>query len=294
MPVLLLEAAGPESEQLARTAAASGHHVHAVTDATYSRELRQLLAGRLVTDFSRPDQALKDITGYGRRIGAKALLTANEYLTDLAARACAALDLPGNNPERAAAARNKALMAATFDAGNVATPRTTIVIDLRELRSAAGAVGFPCVVKPADGAGSAGVTVVTDPEVLEPAWHAARQAKAMYGMPRDERVLIQEHVSGSEYSVESVTQHGVTTHLCITRKHTTSGIHRVELGHTLPARGHRTRPTRPGRPCHRRGRRTQQRHPQRTRPRPRRPVHRPGDRRPTRRRTHRRPHPARS
>ncbi|MEU1273576.1 ATP-grasp domain-containing protein [Streptomyces sp. NPDC005799] len=240
MPVLLLEAAGPESEHLVRAAAASGHPVHAVTDAatlaTYSGELHRLLAGRLVTNFSRPAQALKDITGYGGRIGAKALLTVNEYLTDLAARACAALDLPGNDPERAAAARNKALMTAAFDAGHVSTPRTTIVTDSRELRAAAAAVGFPCVVKPADGAGSAGVTVVTSPEALEPAWHAARQAKAMYGMPRDGRILVQEHVEGCEFSVESVTQHEVTTHLCITRKHTTGGIHRVELGHALPAR----------------------------------------------------------
>ncbi|MFI2415671.1 ATP-grasp domain-containing protein [Streptomyces sp. NPDC018947] len=240
VPVLLLEAAGPESEQLARAAAAAGHPLHAVTDAatlaTYPRELRQLLQGHLVTDFARPGQALKDITGYGRRIGAKALLTVNEYLTDLAARACAALSLPGNNPERTAAARNKALMAAAFDAGHVSTPRTAIVADPRELRAAARAAGFPCVVKPADGAGSAGVTVITSPQQLTPAWHAARQAQVMYGMPRDERLLVQEHVGGLEVSVESVTQHGVTTHLCITRKHTTGGIHRVELGHTLPAR----------------------------------------------------------
>ncbi|MGW2826403.1 ATP-grasp domain-containing protein [Streptomyces sp. NPDC001443] len=242
MPVLLLEAAGPDSEQLARVAAASGHPVHAVTDTatltTYSVELHQLLAGCLVTDFSRPDQALEDITGYGRRIGVKALLTVNEYLTDLAARACADLGLPGNAPEHAPAARNKAVMAAAFEAGNVSAPRTTIVSDLDELRAlyAARAVNFPCVVKPADGAGSAGVTVVTGHEGLEPAWHAARAAKAMYRMPSDERVLIQEHVCGREFSVESVTQHEVTTHLCITSKHTTGGIHRVELGHALPAR----------------------------------------------------------
>ncbi|MCX4598398.1 ATP-grasp domain-containing protein [Streptomyces sp. NBC_01549] len=242
LPVLLLEAAGPESEQLARTAAASGHRVHAVTDAatltTYSGELRRLLAGCLVTDFTQPGQALADITGYGRRIGVQALLTVNEYLTDLAARACAALGLPGNDPERAPAARNKAVMAAAFEAGHVTAPRTTIVSDLGELRAldAAGAVAFPCVVKPADGAGSAGVTVVTGHEGLEPAWHAARAARTIYGMPRDECTLVQEHVCGREFSVESITQHGVTTHLCITRKHTTGGIHRVELGHALPAR----------------------------------------------------------
>ncbi|MCX5095804.1 ATP-grasp domain-containing protein [Streptomyces sp. NBC_00365] len=146
--------------------------------------------------------------------------------------------MPGDDPERAVAARNKALMAAALDDGHVITPRTTIVADLRELPDLypAGAVGFPCVVKPADGAGSAGVTVVTGPEGLEPAWHAARAARVMYGMPRDERVLLQEHVQGREFSVESITQHDVTTHLCITRKHTTGGIHRVELGHALPAR----------------------------------------------------------
>ncbi|MFE1986754.1 ATP-grasp domain-containing protein [Streptomyces mirabilis] len=242
VPVLLLEAAGPESEALAQTAAASGHLVHAVTDtatrATYSGELRQLLAGCLVTDFALPEQALTDITGYGRRIGAKALLTVNEYLTDVAARACAALGLPGNDPEHAAAARNKALMATAFEAAHVTAPRTRIVADLSELRDlhAVGAVGFPCVVKPADGAGSAGVTVVASPEELEPAWLAAREARVMYGLRRDGCVLIQDHVPGREFSVESVTQHGVTTHLCITRKHTTGGIHRVELGHALPAR----------------------------------------------------------
>ncbi|MFD8765054.1 ATP-grasp domain-containing protein [Streptomyces mirabilis] len=241
VPVLLLEAAGPESEALTRAAAASGHPVHAVTDAvtlaSYSGELRQLLAGCLVTDFTRPGQAVADITGYGCRIGVKALLTVNEYLTEVAARSCAALGLPGNDPERAAAARNKALMATAFDAGHVTTPRTKVVADLRELRvlHAAGAVCFPCVVKPADGAGSAGVTVVTGPSELEPAWHAARAARGMYGMPRDERVLVQDHVEGREFSVESVTQRGLTSHLCITRKHTTDGIHRVELGHALPA-----------------------------------------------------------
>ncbi|MFJ9909358.1 ATP-grasp domain-containing protein [Streptomyces sp. NPDC101152] len=122
--------------------------------------------------------------------------------------------------------------------GRRAAPRTTIVSDLGELRAldAVGAVAFPCVVKPADGAGSADVTVVTGHEGLEPAWHAALATRAMYGMPRDQRVLVQEHICGSEFSVESVTQHGVTTHLCITRKHTTNGIHRVELGHALPAR----------------------------------------------------------
>lgn len=242
VPVLLLEAAGPESLALARTAAATNLTVHAVTDAAtrpaYPDELRELLAGTLVTDFAQPARARADITAYGRRIGARALLTVNEYLTDLAARSCADLGLPGNDPERACAARNKAVMAAAFEAAGVTSPRTMTVSSSDELQGllASGHVVFPCVVKPADGAGSSGVTVATNPQGLQQAWHCARAAEVMYGLARDERVLVQDHIPGSEFSVESITQAGHTTHLCITRKHTTSGRHRVELGHSLPAR----------------------------------------------------------
>ncbi|MET7827019.1 ATP-grasp domain-containing protein [Streptomyces sp. NPDC005386] len=241
VPVLLLEAAGPESRALARAAAATGLAVHAVTDAatlaTYPDELRELLAGTLVTDFAKPARARTDITAYGRRIGARALLTVNEYLTEQAARVCADLALPGNDPERACAARNKVVMAAAFEATGVASPRTVTVSSSNELQAlvAAGHVVFPCVVKPADGAGSSGVTVATNPEELRQAWHRARAAEVMYGLARDERVLVQDHIPGCEFSVESVTQAGHTTHLCITRKHTSRGRHRVELGHSLPA-----------------------------------------------------------
>lgn len=93
----------------------------------------------------------------------------------------------------------------------------TICMALTSILYPAGAVGFPCVVKPADGAGSVGVTVVTGHEGLEQAWQVARAARVMYGLPRDERVPVQEYVGGSEFSVQSVTQHGVSTHLCITR-----------------------------------------------------------------------------
>jgi biotin carboxylase len=57
----------------------------------------------------------------------------------------------------------------------------------------------------------------------------------MYGTVLDERVLVQELVEGAEYSVESFTQNGRSTHLCLTRKIVTGGAHRIELGHGLPA-----------------------------------------------------------
>lgn len=240
--VLLLEAAGPESGEIVRTAAASGYQVHAATDpatqSAYGADLQQVLSGCLLTDFSRPDRALEDVVGYARRVGADAVLTINEYLTPLLAQVCAELGLPGNDPDCAAAARDKAAMSEAFTLYGVAAPRTRVLNSEDELHllCAAGEILLPCVIKPADGAGSAGVTVVTDPVRAAGAWQAAAcSPRGMYGLSPDSRVLVQDYIEGTEYSVESITQHGTTTHLCATRKAVTPGTHRVEVGHGLPA-----------------------------------------------------------
>lgn len=239
--VLLLEAAGPESTAIAETAVARGYQVHAATDpdqfATYSPALRKTLTGYVLTDFSQPEQAVDDLVGYALRVGADAVLTTNEYLTPLAAEICAELRLPGNNPALAHAARNKGDMIDQFTRCGVTAPRTHIVGREDELLQlvAAGQLTFPCVIKPAEGAGSAGITVVTCAADASAAFRATQEQRGMYGIVLDERALVQELVEGTEYSVESFTQNGTSTHLCLTRKIVSSGHHRVELGHELPA-----------------------------------------------------------
>ncbi|GAA2581026.1 hypothetical protein GCM10010399_08490 [Dactylosporangium fulvum] len=239
--ILLLEAAGPEAGAIAATAIGLGHQVYALTQddyyATYSADLRNALSGCLLTDLSRPASSLDELVAYARKIRADAVLTTNEYLTPLLARACAALGLPGNDPDLAPAARNKATMHQALTRHGVPTPRTEMVASEAQLRHlcATGQIAFPCVVKPAEAAGSAGVTVVRDPSAIAAAWRTARTPRGMYGISLDTQVLIQEHVDGAEYSVESITQQGHTRHLCTTRKQVASGQHPIELGHSLPA-----------------------------------------------------------
>ncbi|WP_372350811.1 ATP-grasp domain-containing protein [Streptomyces sp. KL116D] len=234
--VLLLDAAGPESAALARAAAARGHQVHAATAAERPAPAPNL-AGRVVTDFARPDRAVEDITAYARRRGVEAVLTANEYLTETAALVCAELGLPGNDPHLAHAARDKAAMASVLTAAGVHVPCTRLVHDDAELHDALTdpVVGSPCVIKPIGGAGSAGVTVVTSPAQAAAAADTAREARSRYDRGAT-GVLVQAYAAGAEYSVESVTQEGVTTHLAVTRKAVTGGVRRVETGHSLPAR----------------------------------------------------------
>lgn len=238
--VLLLDAAGPEAGALATAAAARGHQVHTATTAAayagYGPELKGLLAGHIVTDFARPGRALDELAAYARRCGVGAVLTVNEYLTELAARLCAELGVPGNDPGRARAARDKAAMAEAFAAAGVRAPYTVLVRDDAELRAALAdpRVGFPCVIKPVAGAGSADVRVVSGPAGAAAAADAARAVAGMYASGGDPRVLVQAYAAGTEYSVESFTQDGTTTHLAVTRKQVTGGANRVETGHSLP------------------------------------------------------------
>ncbi|MGH3565756.1 MAG: ATP-grasp domain-containing protein [Pseudonocardia sp.] len=239
--VVLLEAGGPESGALAKTAAAAGYQVHAATTPDqhtgYSPDLLALLTGCLLTDFSRPEHAATEVIDYARRVRADAVLSTNEYLTPLLARVCAALGLPGNDPALAAAARNKADMAVRFARHSVTTPSTLVVEHEDELLALCGdgLLAFPQVIKPADGAGSAAVTIVNSAAEALAAFRAVGERRGMYGMAFDPRVLVQDYVDGVEYSVESITQNGLSTHLCLTRKTVTGGAHRVELGHGLPA-----------------------------------------------------------
>ncbi|WP_432154826.1 ATP-grasp domain-containing protein [Streptomyces tricolor] len=235
--VLLLDAAGPESAALARAAAARSHQVHAATT-TADGQAPAPLAGQVVTDFARPDRAVEDITAYARRHRVGAVLTANEYLTELAALVCAELGLPGNDPRLAHAARDKATMASALTAAGVRIPYTWLVHDDTELHDALAdaAVGFPCVIKPVSGAGSAGVTVVTSAAQAAAAADTARMAHRRYGGEGEAGILVQTYAAGDEYSVETVTQDAVTTHLAVTRKVVTGGAHRVETGHSLPVR----------------------------------------------------------
>lgn len=66
--------------------------------------------------------------------------------------------------------------------------------------------GYPCVVKPSDGSGSKGVSVVTTKEELESALRYGFES-ARFG-----EIYIERFVDGEEFSVEAFADHGV---ICI-------------------------------------------------------------------------------
>ncbi|WP_405009326.1 ATP-grasp domain-containing protein [Kitasatospora sp. NBC_01539] len=94
--------------------------------------------------------------------------------------------------------------------------------------AAVRAVGLPCIVKPVDGEASEGVARIAGPGDVEAALLRLGEEQI------DRGVLVEEFLTGPEYSVEALsvgTRHHV---LAVTEKHS-DGRTFVERGHVVPA-----------------------------------------------------------
>jgi biotin carboxylase len=94
----------------------------------------------------------------GRRRGVDGVMTyAADRAVPVVAAVAEALDLPGIGTETAHLMTNKIAMRRQLADAGVPQPRFAAVRTLHEARAAAGAVGFPAVLKPADSAGQRGL-----------------------------------------------------------------------------------------------------------------------------------------
>lgn len=84
------------------------------------------------------------------------------------------------------------------------------------------------VLKPALGAGSAGIATATGPADLPAAWEWCQAAG-------EGPVLAEERLVGDEFSLEAISSRGSHRLLAVTRKETTGPPHFIEVAHCLPA-----------------------------------------------------------
>jgi biotin carboxylase len=241
--ILLIEALANSGPYLLDAARALGAHVFVATHEdvweSYPAALREKIHGTVFTDLTDPDRALSDLTAFAGTTRIDAVAGCWEFFTPLVAHLASRLDLPGNDPLRAQACRNKAAMARAFRTGRVPAPRTVSGYTTAEVTRALDrlGIGFPVVVKPAEQGGSWGVSVVTGHEQLDAAVRHAQSwpVAAPHGLALDQRVLVQEYVPGPEFSLDTVVWRDEYFHLPLVEKHTTDGAYRAETGHTCPA-----------------------------------------------------------
>lgn len=137
--------------------------------------------------------------------------------------------------------------------GNPCNPEITdtIATDKYEMRRALKAAGIPCpgflkvsdipseaelsgmdypmIVKPTDRSGSRGIFKVRD--------YAELRAAVPLSMDSSfaNSAIIEEFISGTEYSCEGISFGGEHHFLALTKKYTTGAPHFIETGHTEPA-----------------------------------------------------------
>lgn len=113
-----------------------------------------------------------------------------------------ALGLPGTSRTSAWLATHKVDRQRAFAAADIPAPGFQAASSLEEGLAAAGQLGWPVVVKPADSAGSRGVRLVRDREGM------ASAVEEIRGVSGQAEFLVEEYLEGTEHSIEGVVLDG--------------------------------------------------------------------------------------
>jgi biotin carboxylase len=122
-----------------------------------------------------------------------------EPLVILAARLRERWGMPGMSVDTVNGFRDKQLMKERVKAAGLRVPKSKRVVTEREVRAAAEEIGFPLILKPIAGAGSADTYRVTSPAELDAA------ILAMRGIPE---ASCEEYIEGEEFTFDTVCVDG--------------------------------------------------------------------------------------
>jgi len=143
------------------------------------------------------------------------------------------LGLAGISLEQAILSTNKHLMREAFKKGNAPSPKSILT------KSSDDAWEYfqkdfdkNAILKPSRNSGSRGISKVTRDISKKDFFHLYEIA---LNESRDNSVLIEQFVTGPEFSVEIIVWNGKVNVLTVTDKKTTEAPHFVEIGHNQPS-----------------------------------------------------------
>jgi biotin carboxylase len=167
-----------------------------------------------------------------RRLGdVVGITSSSEYFIAPAARVAAALGLPGPDADAITRCRDKEQQRQALADAGVPVPRFAGASTVDDALAAAADIGYPVVLKPVAGSGSVGVRLCRDKD--EAAEHAAALLANTVnerGIPVPARLLVEELVTGPEFSAEVFSGRVVG----VVRKHLGEAPWFVEVGHDFP------------------------------------------------------------
>lgn len=146
----------------------------------------------------------------------------------------------GNNYETAINTRNKYEMRKRFAETGLGSPEFRLIQTNSDLQEAISRIGFPAVMKPAWGADSEFVVLVSDEDEAESTFEYLRKNCNEQFNPifkyNSGLFLYEQYVSGMELSVEAFSQYGIPQVLGINEKLPITPPYFIEHGDIAPAR----------------------------------------------------------
>ncbi len=156
------------------------------------------------------ERAVGPLVELARRIGADRVETLWEPLVLLAARVREEAGIPGMDRHTALGFRDKPIMKARLVAAGVRVPRFGRADSVSGVLAAAQQIGYPVVLKPVAGAGTADTWRVDD--------EAQARAK-LATMAHVPEVSVEEFIEGSEFTYDAVTIEGQPVFESVTQYH---------------------------------------------------------------------------
>lgn len=197
--VFLAPSYPPEMQQYTRGLAEVGAEVYGVGDTPQSQlpaSLKRHLADYLqVPRMLDDDDVVARVTAWLRGREVDRVLANWEVMVLTAARLRERFGLPGMSVDTVRGFRDKQLMKERVQRAGLRTPRSERVHTVSEARAAAGRIGFPLIIKPISGAGSADTYKVTSADELD---------TALGKMQHIEVASCEEFISGEEFTFDTV------------------------------------------------------------------------------------------
>ncbi len=137
------------------------------------------------------------------------------------------LQLPGNPFKDNLIQTNKYAMREALEKAGVACPKFYKVNTESDLSQII--LDYPAIVKPTDRSGSRSIWKIESPDELKSAVADACESSF------EKSSIVEEYITGPEYSCESISYQGKHTTLAITKKFTTGAPHFIETGHMEPS-----------------------------------------------------------
>lgn len=197
--VFLAPAYPPEMIQYTRGLAEVGAEVYGVGDTpreALPREVKPHLYDYLqVPRILDEDDVLERVSAWLKGKSIDRALANWEVLVMLAARLRERWGLPGMSPDVVRGFRDKEIMKERVRAAGLRVPRSRRVRTEKEVSAAAEEIGFPLILKPIAGAGSADTYQVRTPKELE------ETVAKMRGV---QEASCEEYIEGEEFTFDTV------------------------------------------------------------------------------------------